>query len=184
MAAALSGIVAGGASSAINFAFSKALQEDAQQFQTSFYKQRYQRQMADMRKAGLNPILSYRTGVPGMAGGGIASITGGAGIAQSAEAGARVGKIGSEKELLAQQTKTSAQQAYQAETQANVNLWLRRESEIRGDINQHLIPPAALRGDYYRGRAGRPTVYTQEATSAAGAFIRGVRTAGQAFGGK
>ncbi len=175
MAAALTGAVAGGANSAIQFAFNKALQEDAQQFQTNFYKKRYQRQMADMRKAGLNPILSYRTGVPGMAGGGIASITGGAGIAQSAEAGAKIGRIGTEKDLLRQQTATSAAQAYQAKTQANVNLWERRESEIRGDINQHNIPPAALRGDFYRGPAGRATIYTQEATSAAGAFLRGVR---------
>lgn len=68
----LGGLLGGLAS----FGSAKALQEDSQQFQTSFYKQRYQRQLEDMRKAGLNPILSYQTGVPGTAGGGIASAGG------------------------------------------------------------------------------------------------------------
>ncbi len=34
-------------------------------FQERMYKNRYQYQMADMRSAGLNPILSYRQGAPG-----------------------------------------------------------------------------------------------------------------------
>ncbi len=61
---------------AAQYASAKSLQEDAQKFQTEFYKQRYQRQMEDMRKAGLNPILSYKTGVPGGTTAGIASTSG------------------------------------------------------------------------------------------------------------
>ncbi len=34
-------------------------------FQREMYSTRYQMQMTDMRKAGLNPILSYKTGAPG-----------------------------------------------------------------------------------------------------------------------
>ena len=34
------------------------------------YMHRYQWQMEDMRRAGLNPILSYKTGAPGGTGGG------------------------------------------------------------------------------------------------------------------
>lgn len=44
------------------------------QFQMDFYKNRYQWQMADMRKAGLNPILAYKQGAPGGASGSMAQI--------------------------------------------------------------------------------------------------------------
>ncbi len=181
-AAALGDLASGAASSALNFAFSKALQEDAQQFQTSFYKQRYQRQMADMRKAGLNPILSYRTGVPGMAGGGIAGITGGAGLAQSAEAGARVTRIGTEKKLIAQQTQTSAAQARQAGTQSDLNLWSARQAKLAGDQQMYQNVQNRLRADFYTGKAGKPAVYIQEGAGTAGSFMRGVRGAVTTFG--
>ena len=48
----------------------KAEAERNRQHQTSMYMHRYQWQMEDMRKAGLNPILSYKTGAPGGTGGG------------------------------------------------------------------------------------------------------------------
>lgn len=86
---------------AIQAGVSKALQEDQQKFQTNFYKMRYQRQMEDMRRAGLNPILSYQTGVPGgTAGGGIGSSAGIAqAIAQSFETPSKIKKQKSGQDL-------------------------------------------------------------------------------------
>lgn len=46
-------------------AASKQSAEDAMDFQKHMYKHRYQYQMQDMRKAGLNPILAYRQAPPG-----------------------------------------------------------------------------------------------------------------------
>lgn len=43
----------------------KAEAERNREFQRSFYQHRYQWQMEDMRRAGLNPILSYKMGAPG-----------------------------------------------------------------------------------------------------------------------
>lgn len=44
---------------------SSAISQKQMDFQERMYGQRYQLQMADMRKAGLNPILSYSQGPPG-----------------------------------------------------------------------------------------------------------------------
>lgn len=59
----------GAASSLIGGIFQKQSAKDAASTQMAFqermYKNRYQYQMADMRKAGLNPILSYRQGPGG-----------------------------------------------------------------------------------------------------------------------
>ncbi len=46
-------------------AFSAASTQRQMDFQERMYGQRYQAQMADMRAAGLNPILSYQQGAPG-----------------------------------------------------------------------------------------------------------------------
>lgn len=43
----------------------KAEAERNREFQRAMYEHRYQWQMADMKKAGLNPILAYQQGPPG-----------------------------------------------------------------------------------------------------------------------
>lgn len=109
------------AGSAISAAASFALQEDAQKFAKGMYKHRYRYTMADMRKAGLNPILAYSQGV----GGGVSAPMGSApdfagAMTQGAESGARRGKIKTEKALIGQQTITSAAQAADALASAGV----------------------------------------------------------------
>lgn len=47
----------------------KSAAERQMAFQREMYGSRYQMTMADMRKAGLNPILAYKTGVGGSPGG-------------------------------------------------------------------------------------------------------------------
>ena len=63
------------ASSALQAHLSLKMQQRAFTQQNRFFKQRYQRTMVDMRKAGLNPILAYRqgagSGAPAAGGGGI-----------------------------------------------------------------------------------------------------------------
>lgn len=105
------GLAGGLASAAASF----ALQEDAQKFAKGMYKHRYRYTMDDMRKAGLNPILAYSQGV----GGGVSAPMGNApdmatAMSSGAESGARRGKISTEKDLIRQQTSTSAAQAADA----------------------------------------------------------------------
>lgn len=77
--------LAGGAMSAQGAAnqnkAAKAESERMREFSRSMYEHRYQWQMEDMRKAGLNPILAYKTGAPGGPGsaGGYSPVNVGAG---------------------------------------------------------------------------------------------------------
>jgi len=109
------GQIFGGAVSA------KSLQEDAQKFQTNFYKQRYQRQMEDMRKAGLNPILSYQTGVPGSVSSGIASpgVGGGEGLTTAAKKGIEAAAGFQQARLLGNQADIAGATAVKAKIQAD-----------------------------------------------------------------
>lgn len=51
--------------SGVDFAFSKAAGEDAQQFAKHMYKHRFQYAVEDLRKAGLNPVLAASSGLGG-----------------------------------------------------------------------------------------------------------------------
>lgn len=182
MAGALGGLLGG----AISAGVAKALQEDAQQFQTSFYKQRYQRQMADMRKAGLNPILSYRTGVPGTASAGIASaggiasaISGGisAGAARSQASSAK-GVRATQTQLLKSQVTTEQAKQNLLANQAIHSAAQARETDIRWKQGQSQLPKMEHQGTFYDTSAGKAAVYTQEAAGTA----RSVRSV--FFGGR
>ena len=54
------------ASSAMQYHTSRKLQHDAQDWQEKMYKQMHQMEVADLRKAGLNPILSATKGAHSM----------------------------------------------------------------------------------------------------------------------
>lgn len=102
---AAANVLGSAASAALSYGSAKKLQEDAQQFATSFYEQRYQRMMADMRKAGLNPILAYKTGAPGGPG---------AGLASAGQLGSELPTSGTkvlQARLLAEQTRAAAADA-------------------------------------------------------------------------
>lgn len=123
MGAAIFGGALGLGGGLASAAMSKWLQEDAQDFAKQMYTHRYQYTMKDMRKAGLNPILAYSQGV----GGGVSAPMGAApdfanAMSSGAESGARRGKITTEKELIKQQTDTSAAMA--ADHQAGAALKL------------------------------------------------------------
>lgn len=62
------------AGSALSGAIGRANQEDAQDFNREMYGSRYQMQMEDMRKAGLNPMLSYLQSPSSSPGSPIASV--------------------------------------------------------------------------------------------------------------
>lgn len=64
-AASLAGAGIGAAGSAKAAKAQKAEAQRNREFQQSMYMHRYQWQMEDMRRAGLNPILSYKMGAPG-----------------------------------------------------------------------------------------------------------------------
>ncbi|AXH74214.1 MAG: hypothetical protein [Microviridae sp.] len=70
-AGSIGGALAG---SALSGAIGRSNQEDAQDFNREMYGSRYQMQMEDMRKAGLNPMLSYLQSPSSAPGSPIASV--------------------------------------------------------------------------------------------------------------
>lgn len=175
----MGGIIGGLLGGAIQSGVSKALQEDAQQYATSFYKQRYQRQMIDMRKAGLNPILSYRTGAPGTAGGtGIASAAGLAGAisggvtaqAATSQASSAKGVRATQSQLLKAQERTEAEKQNLLSQQAIHSAAQARKTDVEWKEAQTRLPRAELQGQFYDSWKGQPAVNAQEAGHSAKAI--------------
>lgn len=61
---AAGGLVAGLGDAFLNNRFSLKSQHQAQDFSENMYKHRYQWQVEDMKKAGINPMMSYMSGAP------------------------------------------------------------------------------------------------------------------------
>lgn len=115
VAGAVTGLGGGIASAAMAARESKK----ARAFQKHMYQNRYQYQMSDMRKAGLNPILAYRQSPPGAPSGSTAKVPDlGQAMVRGMEAGGKASKVSGEKELIRQQTATSASQAMLADNAA------------------------------------------------------------------
>lgn len=115
-------------------AFAKKLQEDAQEHQKKMYRHRYQWTMEDMGAAGLNPILAYKQG-PGSAGGSpMASAPDfGSAVTRGIEAGTSTAKKSSERDLIREQTQTTAAQGEKARAEARLN-------NARADKEEQLTP--------------------------------------------
>lgn len=124
---AFSGFAAGGAGavggiigSAISAAASAKEAKKQRDFQETMYKSRYQNTMADMKLAGLNPILAYQQGVGGNVPGAMGQVPDfGASSARGAEAAVKAFKGKGEKQLLAAQTEAAKGQAYRNWTEAS-----------------------------------------------------------------
>lgn len=108
---------------------SRQSQQEAIDAQKHFYKNRYRWQMADMARAGLNPILSYQQGAPG--GPGVGTFSGaptsplGGQIVSSAKAGAKLkgelAVLSNQKEITKAQIANVAADTLQKVTQAGAN---------------------------------------------------------------
>lgn len=172
--AAIGGALGGILGAAGSYFSAKALQEDAQKFTTSFYKQRYQRQMKDMREAGLNPILAYKTGVPGTASAGIASA---GGIAGAVSGGITAGA--SQKAATAQTTQATSAKGLRDEqittekSKQELNLHSARAAEAqarRTNVGTALdstgLPKAQHQKNFYL-KYGGPAVTAQEGGASA-----------------
>lgn len=97
----------GGAS--MEYDAARRLQHDAQDWYSDLYGRRHQMEVADLRAAGLNPVLSAKFGGAGISGTGIASSP----ISNPAVVSAQVAKTRAETELIRKQKDIVAVEATQ-----------------------------------------------------------------------
>lgn len=129
------GSVLGGLGSGL---FSSRSQDKNLKFQKYMARHAHQLQVQDMRKAGLNPILSGLggSGATASGGSGIASIPN---LGESAMTALQAKRLSAETDLIEQQQNTAWSLARQYETQANVNAsqaWI-------NSLNKDILEPIA-----------------------------------------
>lgn len=113
-------------------------------FQRESYQNRYQWQMADMRAAGLNPILAYQQGAgPALQGStytAINELAGPAAAVNSAFANARtsqeISNLQTQNELIRAQTGNTLTDTYLKNTQAFLNSALTEQARSAANLSQ------------------------------------------------
>lgn len=148
----------------------KAAAQKQMDFQKETLQNQYQWGMADMRKAGLNPILAYKQGGAGSAGGSSYSpVNVGAAAATGAGAGATSAmsfkRYNLEKMLTAQNIRTLEEQAYKNLSDGNLSRQLRRNAMEQNDLlqqqklmNQPSVNSAHTASKFFKTPAGKRAV--------------------------
>ena len=136
---AIAGALAGAAGAFLDARNQRNAAADQRQFNEYAYRNRYQWQMEDMREAGLNPILSYKQGAPGVPGvGGYSSNVAG-GIAGGVSSAVAAQRVNAEVDNIRADTKLKEEQQTVATTQHQLNDLLGRQQALR---NMMLAPEA------------------------------------------
>lgn len=177
-AGAFGGLLGAGASAGLSYLMAK----DAREAQREAYQNRYQWMMQDMRKAGLNPILAYKTS-PGnvgqMAAATVPNFAGSAteafgAVTRARQAKAQIAQIGKEMqardkdiELRDRQIELTGQQFHNERTKA---AFYRNQAMLMGYQAQAAgldIPRMKREADFWNSDAGKYQLYLDRSVSSA-----------------
>ena len=187
------GAALGGASSAFGAAFAAKQARKQREFVEKMRNTAYRATMSDMRKAGLNPILAYRTG-PTTAGGAAAATTTpnfGGQVSGGAQAGTEAEKTKGKKQLLELQsaqaiaaasrdnevaaTNEKMQQFIHQQTATEVNRTARENAAAR--MSQDQLSASDTRRKFDESWAGKKAVQINRARGAAQGALNAATTA-------
>lgn len=157
------------ASSGLQAHLNIEMQKRAHRHQIKMFQRRYRWSMADMRGAGLNPILAYRTtpgaGSPAAGGAGIGGTPGGVGTAFEASARTRREKkrqdtlLKFESDRLESETFKNYSQAHQAGAQAQttdeIRSYMIANSAYEAQLKRAGIPLAEADAGVFSSSAGQ-----------------------------
>lgn len=130
---------------AIGAAGSIASSKSANDSNQRAYRTRYQTQVKDLKKAGLNPMLAFQNGAP------VAPAAQAPNLGESIDAGARVYQARTANQVANAQVKNLEADTDLKGTASAVNIAQARESSIRSSIAEESVPYAAgsARENYY-----------------------------------
>lgn len=136
----------------------------------------YQRSMLDMKLAGLNPILAYKTGGTPSGQGAMAGVPN---YSKSLSSAVTLAKFKQELKNLRQGEKTSKMDMHKKEfeaknqnTQAELNRVLAAGAKITNTINSNRVPGAKLQSEIDSSQYGRYLEYIKRGTTALPSLIK------------
>lgn len=155
IAGAGAGIIGGGIQSGINYAIANALAKDQRAWQEMMSNTAYQRQVRDLKAAGLNPLLGYLKG--GGGGGGASTPSGGVGSAATGDIGGTAikgAKVGAELEALASSAYRDREQGAAARAMVETNVASAKKMDMEAARIKELTVQDALKAKFLEAGAG------------------------------